>query len=192
MTENNRLQEGIRNLNSKHSTENSTFIHELDTLKKTVTSLEGDKIDLTTELKLIKENCAFLETQKNHKSELIQNFKDENERFKQSKENDLILLYEELQETKSEKNIFEQQILTLQSELKLLTDENESWKELDFPNQLLKAEEIIKDQEIQRIKLQEELKNTSNLWLSKIDSISKSCYESVRFYFLSHSNIVFS
>ena len=181
ITENNKLHEEIRNLNLKNSTETSIFIHELDILKKTITSLEGDKIDLITELQLIKENYALSQTQNNSQSEIIQNLKDEKERSKISKENDLILLYEELQETKSEKDIVEQQNLALQSELNILTEENEKWKELDFPSQLLKAEEVIKDQESLRIKLEEELKNTSNLWLSKIDSISKNYNDSVRF-----------
>ena len=191
ITENNRLNEEIRNLNLKHSTENSILIHELDILKNTVTSLEGEKIDLTTELKLIKENYVISQTQSNHQSEIIRNLKDEKERSKISKENDLILLYEELQETKSEKDIFEQQNLALQSELTLLTEENEKWKELDFPSQLLKAEEVIKDQELLRIKLEEELKNTDNLWLSKIDSISKSYNDSVIFNLILKSNFEF-
>ena len=175
------MQEEIRNLNSKHSTGSSILFHELDILKKTLKSLEGEKIDLKTELKLIKENCVLLQTKNDDQDELIHNLKDENEKFKQLKEKDLILLDEELQETKSKNNALDQQNLALQSELNFFIEENERWKELDLPTQLLKAGEVIKEQESQIIKLQEELKNTSILWLSKIDSLSRSCYDTVKF-----------
>ena len=175
------MQEEIRNLNSKHSTGTSILFHELDILKKSLKSLEGEKIDLKTELKLIKENCALLQTKNDNQAELIQNLKDENEKFKQLKEKDLILLKEELQETKLKNNTLDQQILALQSESNFFIEENERWKELDLPTQLLKAGEVIKEQESQIIKLQEEVKNTSTLWLSKIDSLSRSCYDTVKF-----------